>query len=374
MIHKSAPYVAGLQEGQALRPVPLHDFVLRARQLDDPVCRLVRCDKALVLLTAVHFTKRPDLGGSLKLINPAHVLRILAKEERDAGVALEHDGAKTLLFLHKGRPARLFFGNPAEDPGQGTLEERLLMWAFDRVKNTRVEVFSDLHVAPDPDSGASFGQLEAEARPSPPATIFVLMDDHEIRRRPFTPPEMIIGRDPRVDIFIDNLGVSGRHARLWWDRGRFMLTDLGSSNGTTVNGHRISSCPVRETDEIRIGKFTLRFEVEEQEPRVAETHLLTIADPRSTFWLASTSGRQRIDRDLLLGRGRGVDVAVRGWGVGSVHARLSPIGGDLLLRCLDGRTAEVNGETVGAARLAAGDDFVIGRSRFWITRDAVPLG
>jgi len=46
---------------------------------------------------------------------------------------------------------------------------------------------------------------------------------------------------------------------------------------------------------------------------------------------------------------------------------------DLLLRCLNGRTAEVNGETVGAARLGAGDDFVIGRSRFWIARDAVPL-
>jgi hypothetical protein len=214
MIHSSAPYVAGLQEGQALRPVPLHDFVVRARQLEDPVCRLVSCDKALVLLTAVHFTKRPDLGGSLKLINPAHVLRILAKEERDAAVALEHDGARTLLFLHRGRPARLFFGDPAEDPGEGSLEERLLLWAFDRVADTRVEIFSDLHVAPDPDAGCSFVRLADEAQPSPPATVFVSMDDREIRRRPFTPPEMIIGRDPRVDIFIDNLGVSGRHARL----------------------------------------------------------------------------------------------------------------------------------------------------------------
>jgi hypothetical protein len=374
MIHSSAPYVAGLQEGQALRPVPLHDFVLRARQLEDPVCRLVSCDKALVLLTAVHFTKRPDLGGSLKLINPAHVLRILAKEERDAAVALEHDGARTLLFLHRGRPARLFFGDPAEDPGEGSLEERLLLWAFDRVADTRVEVFSELNVAPDPDAGCSFVRLDNEAQPSPPATVFVSMDDREIRRRPFTPPEMIIGRDPRVDIFIDNLGISGRHARLWWDRGRFMLADLGSSNGTTVNGRRIDSSPIHEADEIRLGKFLLRLEVEEQEPRVPETHLIMTNGPRATFWLASTSGRQRIDRDLLLGRGRGVDVAARGWGVGSVHARLSPIGSQLLLRCLNGRTVEVNGKTVGAARLDAGDDFVIGRSRFWIARGAVRVG
>lgn len=374
MIHSSAPYIAGLQEGQALRPVPLHDFAVRARQLEKPVCRLVACDKALVLLTAVHFTKRPDLGGSLRLINPAHVLRILAKEERDAGVALEHGGARTLLFLHKGRPARLYFGKPAEDPGEGSLEERLLLWAFDRVRDTRVEVFSDLHVAPDPDAGRSFARLADEAQPSPPATVFVSMDEREIRRRPFTPPEMIVGRDPRVDIFIDNLGVSGRHARLWWDRGRFMLTDLGSSNGTMVNGRRIETAPISNDDEVRIGKFLLRVEVEEQEPRVPETLLLMTDGPRATFWLASTSGRQRIDHDLLLGRGRGVDVAVRGRGVGPVHARLSPIGGQLLLRCVSGRTAEVNGQTVDAARLNPGDDFVIGRSRFWIARDGVRIG
>jgi hypothetical protein len=373
MIHKSAPYVAGLQEGQALRPVPLHDFVVRARQLADPVCRLIACDKALVLLTAVHFTKRPDLGGSLKLINPAHVLRILAKEERDAGVALEHHGSKTLLFLHRGRPARLFFGDSDEDPGEGSLEERLLLWAFDRVKNTRVEVFSDLHVAPDPDAGSTFCQLADEAQPTPPATVFVFMDGREIRRRPFTPPEMIVGRDPRVDIFIDNLGVSGRHARLWWDRGQFMLADLGSSNGTRVNGRRIDTSPISENDEIQIGKFRLRVEVEKQEPVVPETHLIMTSGPRATFWLASEDGRQRIDQDLLIGRGRGVDVAARGWGVGSVHARLSPIGSDLFLRCLNGRSAEVNGQTVGSARLAAGDDLVIGRSRFWIACDAVPL-
>ncbi len=373
MIHAAAPYVAGLQEGQALSPVPLRDFVARAHQLERPVCRLVSSDKALVLMKAVHFTKRPDLGGSLKLINPAHVLRILAKEARDAAVALEHDGAKTLLFLHKGQPARLFFGKPAEDPGQGSLEERLLLWAFDRVADTRVEIFSGLHVAPDSDAGCTFSRLVEEAQPSPPATIFVSMDGREIRRRPFTPPEMIIGRDPRVDIFIDNLGVSARHARLWWDRGHFMLADLGSSNGTTVNGHRIDSSPVSDDDEIRIGKFLLRFEIEEQEPQVADTLLMVPTGPRATFWLASASGRKKIDRDLLLGRGRGVDVPVRGWGVGSVHARLSPIGSDLLLRCLDGRTVEVNGKRVDSARLSAGDDVVIGRSRFWIARDAMPL-
>jgi hypothetical protein len=373
MIHAAKPCVAGVQEGQALRPVPLCDFVVRAREFKGPVCRLISCDRALVLLTAVHFTKRPDMGGSLKLINPAHVLRVLAKEQRDAAMALEHRGARTLLFLHRGKPARLFFGRPAEDPAEGTLEDRLLAWAFERIADTRIEVFSNLVVERDPDAGRSFSRLAEDSQPPPPATIIVSMDNREVRRRPFTPPEMIIGRDPRVDIFIDNLAVSGRHARIWWGRGRFMLADLGSSNGTRINGTRIDSSPIDENDDIRIGKFSIRIEEEQREPLLPETHLIATENPRAKFWLSSTNGRQRIDHDLLLGRGPGVDVPVRGLGVGSIHARISPLGNQLWLRCINGRKVEVNGQMVGSAKLAPGDDLVVGRSRFWIAREALPL-
>jgi hypothetical protein len=371
LIYKGAPYVAGLQEGKAKSTVPLSAFVVRAQQLDHPVCRLVACDKALVLLTAVHFTKQPDLQGSLKLINPAHVLRTLVREQRDAALAFERNGRKTLLFLHRGIPARLYFGDPAEDPNEGSLEDRLLLWAFESISETGIEVFSDLTIAADPDGGNSFVRLDDETRPPPPTTVHVRMDDREIRRRPFTPPEMIIGRDPRVDIFIDNLGVSRRHARLWWERGHFMLADLGSSNGTAVNGRRIEQVPVTEGDAIMVGKFRLAIEVEAQEPQVPETHLIMTEGPRVRFWLCSDEGRRRINGDLLLGRGRGADVRVRGWQVGPIHARLSPVGGKLLLSCLNGRKVEVNGAAVAAARLDVGDDLIVGRSRFWISRDAV---
>ncbi len=374
LIHKSSPYVAGLQEGEVCTTAPLYDFVLRARQLEAPVCRLVACDRALVLLTAIHFSKRPDLRGSLELINPAHVLRTLAKQGRDAAVALERGGRRTLLFLHEGRPARIYFGDPDEDPGTGRIEDRLLEWAFADIRTTTVEVFSDLTVAPDTEAGSSFARLDDEAQPPPPASVFVEMEGREIRQRPFTPPEMIIGRDPRVDLFIDNLGVSRRHARLWWDRGRFMLSDLGSSNGTSVNGRRIETSPVHEGDEVRIGKFRLRVEEEAWEPQVPETHLIMAEGPRSTLWLAGKDRRQPVDRDLLLGRGGGVDVEVRGWCVGAVHARLSPAGSHLLLTCFNRRRAEVNGEPVTTARLGAGDELVIGRSHFWIARNGVQLG
>ncbi len=120
-----------------------------------------------------------------------------------------------------------------------------------------------------------------------------------------------------------------------------------------------------------IGKFRLGIEEEEQEPQVPETHLIMLERPRARFWLCSADGRQRIDGDLLLGRGRGVDVKVRGWQVSPVHARLSPVGGQLMLSCFNGRKVEVNGTAVAAGNLDAGDDLVIGRSHFWISLDAV---
>jgi hypothetical protein len=349
----------------------LSELVIRARELDRPVCRLVACDTALVLLCAVYMTKRPELRGSLELINPAHVLRVLARERRDAAMVLERDRQTTLLFVHRGRPSHLFFADPSQDPGAGRIEDRLLEWAFENITETRVEVFSELTVAPDPDAGSTFVHLADESRPPPPATVHVWMDEREIRRRPFTPPEMIIGRDPRVDIFIDNLGVSRRHARIWWERGRFMIADLGSSNGTAVNGRRIESSVIAEGDTVMVGKFRLGIEEEAREPQVPDTHLLVLDGPRAQFWLCSDDARRRIDGDLILGRGRGVDVRVRGWQVGPVHARLSPAGAQLLLTCFNGRRVEVNGANVASARLDAGDNLVIGRSRFWISRNAV---
>ena len=57
---------------------------------------------------------------------------------------------------------------------------------------------------------------------------------------PLDKPEITLGRDPSADIVIDSPGVSRRHARLFQQGGAHLLEDLGSSNGTFVNGRRIS--------------------------------------------------------------------------------------------------------------------------------------
>jgi RNA polymerase subunit RPABC4/transcription elongation factor Spt4 len=68
-----------------------------------------------------------------------------------------------------------------------------------------------------------------------------------------------IGRDPASDIFLNDITVSRRHARIDRTDTGFVLSDVGSLNGTYVNGERIETHPLSGGDEVQIGKFRLRF-------------------------------------------------------------------------------------------------------------------
>ncbi len=70
----------------------------------------------------------------------------------------------------------------------------------------------------------------------------------------------VIGRAPGCDIILDNIRVSRNHARLSQEGGKWVLQDLGSQNGTFVNGKRISSTSVSATDTIVIAGIPLSLE------------------------------------------------------------------------------------------------------------------
>ena len=83
-----------------------------------------------------------------------------------------------------------------------------------------------------------------------------------IREIPLRKPQVSIGRAPGNDIVIDNLAVSGHHAKLLVEEGRFLVEDLSSLNGTFLNSQRIRKSPLKSGDEILIGKHSLVFEDE----------------------------------------------------------------------------------------------------------------
>lgn len=74
--------------------------------------------------------------------------------------------------------------------------------------------------------------------------------------------EVTIGRDPSNDLALpEDATVSRRHARISPADDGFQIVDLGSSNGTFVNGGRVTDAMLRPGDEVSIGNTRFRFEI-----------------------------------------------------------------------------------------------------------------
>jgi hypothetical protein len=72
--------------------------------------------------------------------------------------------------------------------------------------------------------------------------------------------ELVLGRHLSCDVVFANLNVSRRHARLVFRDGGWILQDLGSTNGTLVNGERVGRCRLHPGDRLMIGDHHLRID------------------------------------------------------------------------------------------------------------------
>ncbi|WP_412903606.1 FHA domain-containing protein [Aeromicrobium sp. 179-A 4D2 NHS] len=71
---------------------------------------------------------------------------------------------------------------------------------------------------------------------------------------------VLAGRHPSSDIFLDDISVSRRHATFTRRGGGYVLSDLGSLNGTYVNRDRIDGdIPLSGGDEVQLGKYRLIY-------------------------------------------------------------------------------------------------------------------
>ena len=71
--------------------------------------------------------------------------------------------------------------------------------------------------------------------------------------------EVIIGRTPECGICLSIENVSRRHARVIFRNEEYFVEDLGSTNGTYVNGIKTVKCILRNSDQINIGGVKILF-------------------------------------------------------------------------------------------------------------------
>jgi len=91
------------------------------------------------------------------------------------------------------------------------------------------------------------------------AKLILSMDGLVLKEIPLSKERTTIGRKPSNDIQIDNLAVSGEHAVIVTIMNDSFLEDLGSTNGTIVNGNPVKKHFLQNNDVIELGKYKLKF-------------------------------------------------------------------------------------------------------------------
>src|SRR5262245_61979736 len=165
---------------------------------------------------------------------------------------------------------------------------------------------------------------------------------------------LTIGRVEGVDLVLDDKGISRRHCEVAKGPAGYLVRDLGSSNGTSVNGEKVAERALADGDTIRVGAisltflardadFSLRFDKGEHAGRQ-----LPLTTPRTTL------GR-RPDHALAFN-----DVKVSG-----VHVEVVKDGEGFVLRDLGSTNGTwLDGRKVTEVALGHGDRVKIGESEF----------
>lgn len=91
------------------------------------------------------------------------------------------------------------------------------------------------------------------------AKLVLSLDGVVLREIDLPKERTTIGRRSHNDVVIDNLAVSGEHAVVSLAGSEPFIEDLGSTNGTMVNGQPIKKRPLRNGDTVEIGKYRLRY-------------------------------------------------------------------------------------------------------------------
>ena len=120
------------------------------------------------------------------------------------------------------------------------------------------------------------------------AKLILSMDGLVLKEIPLAKERTTIGRKPHNDIQIDNLAVSGEHAVIVTILNDSFLEDLGSTNGTVVNGNPVKKHFLQNNDVIELGKYKLKFLGEASGASAGGDK----ADFEKTMVLRPTSARQ----------------------------------------------------------------------------------
>lgn len=136
------------------------------------------------------------------------------------------------------------------------------------------------------------------------AKLFLKFEQAVLKEFALAQGVVTIGRLPDNLIQIDNLAVSGHHAKIYFEQDHYVLEDNNSLNGTFVNNRRVSKVALKDGDEVMIGKHVLALKDEWHEdqagaptqPQPAEKTMPMVPSLDSTVVLDTRKAKEMLAR------------------------------------------------------------------------------
>ncbi|MEY4039548.1 MAG: hypothetical protein RLZZ52_416 [Actinomycetota bacterium] len=139
------------------------------------------------------------------------------------------------------------------------------------------------------DAALAVGVVQIESENVSGSVTWVAVLEIAGKRHPLNKSRTVIGRGTEADITVDDSGISRKHVEVLWDGTRAQANDLGSTNGSKLNGQRLVSAALEADSVITIGQtsITLRL-LPQASGSAASPSAETVQTPRAAqpggFW------------------------------------------------------------------------------------------
>jgi len=154
------------------------------------------------------------------------------------------------------------------------------------------------------------------------AKLYLKYETNTLKELPVSQAGIVtIGRLPDNVLQIDNLAVSGHHAKVYWESDHYTVEDNKSLNGTYVNNQRVAKVTLKDGDTILIGKHTVVFKDEwhedAREVRHAAAHTPLVPKIDSTVVLDTKKAREMMAQAKAAAAGQSPATAAAASGSGT---------------------------------------------------------
>ncbi|HEX9756734.1 MAG TPA: FHA domain-containing protein [Nitrospiria bacterium] len=258
------PYAAAVQSDQVMRPVDLYSYFSTMVSMKQPLLSLYSTDPVFFKSLQVFSHKRPSTKATTELIDLERLLKELEEEKKELVLGLRQEEGVNLFYLRQGKLVETYYLFSEQISNEGSLVEQLLVYTYTAAakKPLEVLVFRDVQVSPARDMAPAAAFL-----PLGVMDYFLVSKPELIVSSPIgvinslqvEKGEVSIGRGPQNDLVIEDVGASREHGVILRQENYFIFKDLGSLNGTMLNGKPVSQERLKEGDRIQIGKHTLLF-------------------------------------------------------------------------------------------------------------------